>query len=100
MLNLPITRQILPALSAALFLSSCGSNLLRSDQAGIISWQAEFIGGEANPVVMGDTLYLASRDGAIQAFDSRTGKRKWRYQTGEQLPDSNIMMVPPGTDLA
>jgi len=100
MRSLSIAHQVLMPLSVVLCLSSCDSSLVRSDQAGITIWRTEFIGGKASPVVMGDSLYLASRDGAIRAFDSRTGKRKWLYQTGEQLPDSNIVMVPKGTDLA
>ena len=41
---------------------------------------------EAIPVVIGNTMYIASPYGAIHALDATTGVEKWKYQ----LPNSDV----------
>src|SRR5258706_12569837 len=41
---------------------------------------------EAIPVVIGNTMYLASPYGAIHALDATTGVEKWKFQ----LPNNNV----------
>src|SRR3954464_788746 len=41
---------------------------------------------EAIPVVIGNTMYLASPYGAIHALDATTGQEKWKYQ----LPNADV----------
>ena len=46
---------------------------------------ADFIGrmreDEAIPIVIGNTMYLASPYGAVIALDATTGAEKWRFST-------------------
>src|SRR5438105_12769303 len=41
---------------------------------------------EAIPVVIGNTMYIASPDGAIHALDATTGMEKWKFQ----LPNNDV----------
>ena len=46
-------------------------------------WKIEFDGIDGRPVVMDGVLYVGSQDRAVYAFDSATGGKKWRFQTGD-----------------
>lgn len=53
-------------------------------------WQARMNGGTSTvPTVDGSTLFVASNDHAVYAFDLFTGARKWRTEL------SNDVMTPP-----
>ena len=41
---------------------------------------------EAIPIVIGNTMYLASPYGAVVALDATTGSQKWRFQ----LPNNEL----------
>lgn len=67
-------------------------------------WAVPFDGGcglggvESWPVIVDNTLYIGSFDGAAYAFDVHTGKTKWRFQTGEGLTSGpEIITAPTGT---
>lgn len=48
-------------------------------------WDASIGDGVAHyesaltPIIVGDTVYAASREGLVAAFDLQTGKRKWQF---------------------
>ena len=61
-------------------------------------WKVPFNGTDSQPVVVGETLFIGSFDGAVYAFDVQTGERKWRFQTGEGLSSGpEIITVPKGS---
>lgn len=63
-------------------------------------WKVPFNGTDSHPVVVGETLFIGSFDGAVYAFDVQTGKRKWRFQTGKGLSSGpEIITVPKGTSI-
>ena len=52
---------------------------------------------EAIPIVIGNTMYLASPYGAIVALDATTGVRKWRFQLpNNELPSKRGLAYWPG----
>ena len=55
-------------------------------------------GSDANPVVSGNTLYVAAGEGSLIAFDARTGQRKWSQQIGlsSKGPCAPYQMGPVG----
>lgn len=46
-----------------------------------------FDGISNHPVAGADTLFVASRDQSVYAFDASTGKRIWRYRTERPITD-------------
>jgi len=62
---------------------------------------ADFIGrmreDEAIPIVIGNTMYLASPYGAVIALDATTGAEKWRFQLpNNELPSKRGVAYWPG----
>jgi quinoprotein glucose dehydrogenase len=54
---------------------------------------------EAIPVVIGNTMYVASPYGAIHALDATTGVEKWKFQLpGNDLPSKRGLSYWPGGD--
>jgi len=52
---------------------------------------------EAIPLVIGNTMYLASPYGAIHALDATTGAEKWKFQLpGNDLPSKRGLAYWPG----
>src|SRR5260370_9449173 len=57
---------------------------------------------EAIPIVIGNTMYLASPYGAVIALDATTGAEKWRFQLpNNELPSKRGVAYWPrgGSDL-
>src|SRR5438874_8714018 len=56
---------------------------------------------EAIPIVIGNTMYLASPYGAVIALDATTGAEKWRFQLpNNELPSKRgVAYWPGGGDL-
>src|SRR5579864_6291319 len=62
---------------------------------------ADFIGpvreDEAVPIVIGNTMYLASPYGAVIALDATTGAEKWRFTLpNHELPSKRGVAYWPG----
>ena len=54
---------------------------------------------EAIPIVIGNTIYLASPYGAIHALDATTGAEKWKFQLpNNDLPSKRGVAYWPGGD--
>ena len=54
---------------------------------------------EAIPLVIGNTMYLASPYGAIHALDATTGAEKWKFQLpNNELPSKRGLAYWPGAD--
>ena len=54
---------------------------------------------EAIPLVIGNTMYLASPYGAIHALDATTGSEKWKFTLpGGDLPSKRGIAYWPGAD--
>ena len=54
---------------------------------------------EAIPLVIGNTMYLASPYGAIHALDATTGAEKWKFQLpNNDLPSKRGLAYWPGGD--
>src|SRR6185437_5622948 len=54
---------------------------------------------EAIPIVIGNTMYLASPYGAVIALDATTGAEKWRFQLpNNELPSKRGLAYWPGAD--
>jgi quinoprotein glucose dehydrogenase len=54
---------------------------------------------EAIPIVIGNTMYLASPYGAIHALDATTGAEKWKFQLpNNDLPSKRGLAYWPGGD--
>src|SRR3982750_2049434 len=52
---------------------------------------------EAIPIVIGNTMYLASPYGAVIALDATTGAQKWRFQLpNNELPSKRGLAYWPG----
>src|SRR5690348_6818696 len=52
---------------------------------------------EAVPIVIGNTMYLASPYGAVLALDATTGAEKWTFQLpGSELPSKRGLAYWPG----
>jgi len=69
----------------------------KSDSESLIAgWKVPLDLYGSAPVISDGVLYLGSRDGAVYALESNTGERKWRFQTGENLPPANqVITVTP-----
>ncbi len=44
---------------------------------------------QLSPVVAGDLVYAASRDGVVSAFDKMTGERKWKIDLSDEPENSD-----------
>jgi glucose dehydrogenase len=54
---------------------------------------------EAIPIVIGNTMYLASPYGAVHALDATTGAEKWKFQLpNNELPSKRGLAYWPGAD--
>ena len=52
---------------------------------------------EASPIVIGNTMYLASPYGAVIALDATTGAEKWRFQLpNNEMPSKRGVAYWPG----
>src|SRR6185436_9166741 len=52
---------------------------------------------EAIPIVIGNTMYLASPYGAVIALDATTGAEKWRFQLpNDEIPSKRGVAYWPG----
>ncbi|NIA12006.1 MAG: PQQ-binding-like beta-propeller repeat protein [Nitrospiraceae bacterium] len=47
---------------------------------------------ESSPAVVGDTVYIGSRDNNIYALDATTGNVKWKYFTGGEVHSSPVVL--------
>lgn len=65
----------------------------------IRGWKVPFDGSASEPVIVDGTLYIGSFDGAVYAFDARTGEQKWRFQTGEGLPTGPEIIIGPSPNI-
>lgn len=51
-------------------------------QTGAVRWHVTPEKGViSSPAVLGDTLFVASRDGVVHALDTATGETRWTYET-------------------
>ena len=52
-----------------------------------IIWEERLEKGfyEASPIVVGDSVFIASNDSGMQAFDLQTGKPKWTYKIDKNI---------------
>ena len=70
-----------------------------------VKWRADVGNGvgkffsNLSPVVVGDTIFAASREGEVIAFDKNTGKKLWHQDIRENPPTllSRIMFEPVET---
>ena len=67
------------------------------ESAKLVAWKIPFEGSGSRPVLVDGVLYVGSKDGAVYALNSNTGETKWRFQTGESIPQ--VITVPGGTSL-
>lgn len=69
-----------------------------------IAWQARVCAGEAfvTPVAQGDAVVMGTSDGAVAAFDARSGKERWRASvsntvTALAIADDTVFAAAGGT---
>jgi outer membrane protein assembly factor BamB len=95
-------RLLLCALLALSSLSGCANPPAdERSSAGSTGWKVKLDGSGSRPVIADGVLYVGSADGAVYALDSKTGRMKWRFQTGEGLSSvPQVIAVPPGTSVA
>ncbi len=59
---------------------------------GHVLWQAQFEntshGVHGSPAIVGEFVYVGAYDGAVYAFDRRSGALRWRYELGYQVGSS------------
>ncbi len=48
-------------------------------------WQARIKDAAFGPIIVGNRLITSSSDGIVSAFDPKTGKQIWKYQTSGRL---------------
>jgi PQQ-dependent dehydrogenase (methanol/ethanol family) len=68
-------------------------------ETGNIEWEYKFFIGSLSAGVLatqGGVVFAASRDGNFMAFDSRTGKLLWRFQTGMNIDSSPMSYAVDG----
>jgi len=88
--RLPIGRRsgVTPVLGLdRVYLVGRGDDLVTCAQvaSGVPQWTAATGNAPLTPVVEGEQLIVASRDGRIVALDLRTGREQWRVETGVSL---------------
>jgi outer membrane protein assembly factor BamB len=49
---------------------------------GQLRWRRAIGPSETSPLVVGETVYVGDWLGYVYAFDARTGRLRWRFQTG------------------
>src|SRR5690348_655921 len=55
----------------------------------------------SSPVLRGDVVYATCLDGCLYAFDAKTGRERWRFQTGAAIhstPSISESLVFTGSD--
>ncbi|MGI8785963.1 MAG: PQQ-dependent dehydrogenase, methanol/ethanol family [Acidobacteriota bacterium] len=68
-------------------------------ETGKTVWESEFFLGSWSAGVLatgGGVLFAATRDGYLLAYDSRTGKSLWRFQTGATIDSSPMSYAVDG----
>ena len=55
------------------------------DERGIIDALAELLENAVHASTAGGVVFSGDNEGNFMAFDSRTGKNLWRYQTGTPI---------------
>ncbi len=68
-------------------------------ETGNIVWEQKFFLGSLSAGVLatgGGVLFAAGRDGNLIAFESRTGKPLWRFQTGAPINSSPMSYAVDG----
>ena len=68
-------------------------------ETGKIEWEQRFHLGTLSAGVLataGGVVFSASREGNLMAFDSRSGKILWRFQTGAQIDSSPMSYAVDG----
>ena len=69
-------------------------------ETGNIEWEYKFYLGTFSAGVLatgGGVVFSASAEGNLMAFDSRTGKFLWRFQTGSSISSSPMSYAVDGT---
>jgi outer membrane protein assembly factor BamB len=68
--------------------------------AGLLTqvWDFPLANGvTASPLVVGDTVYISSRDGNVYALDRATGTQLWSFDTGARAVEASVVQAPDGT---
>ncbi len=68
-------------------------------ETGNIEWEQKFHLGSLSAGVLGTAggvVFAASREGNLMAFDSKSGKVLWRFQTGAQIDSSPMSYAVDG----
>lgn len=72
--------------------SQGGEVLVADSRNGASFGHATVFSGLANdPVASEDTLYVASTDQSVYAFDLRTGRQRWRERTEQPITDQPVL---------
>ena len=76
-----------PALSGNTFYVAAGYTLLAVDaETGLERWSVPLrFAGSCSPVVDGDLVYVATQEGHVSAFATKTGEEVWHYRNDNLL---------------
>ena len=98
------------AFPATRFLSCVAALLVAAEASSVAAdpepagWKIAFHGSRSRPALTDGVLYVGSADGAMHAFDARTGAPRWRFDTGAGLPAGSagfeVVAVPAESGLA
>lgn len=87
--------QIFQKGDTAFAVSSGGEVVAVEIESGKIVWRsppAEGVGDRSlDPILVGERLFVAWREGIVDAFDVATGRRIWRAHLGQRLNTSLVM---------
>lgn len=72
-----------------------GTRVTSSKGPASAGWKVPFDGSESSPVIEDGVLYIGSFDGAVYAFEARTGRQKWHFQTGKGLISGPEIIIAP-----
>lgn len=59
-----------------------------SAATGHVQWRRAIGPSESSPLVADGTVYIGDQDGSVDAFFARTGRLRWRYDTGAPIKAS------------
>src|SRR5919106_6574183 len=62
-----------------------GTSAARAKGPEDLIWKATLEPIRSSPVLHAGVLYVTSRDGHLHAFESGTGKERWKFQTGSPV---------------